>query len=531
MSCPPPEALVEFGAGALEGSQQHAVELHVDVCAVCRASIAELVRGATRRAYLGRYRIDGELGRGGMGIVFRGWDPDLSRAVAIKVVRHGDDQHRARLVREAQSLARLSHPHVCHVYDVGQDDAEVWFAMELVDGVTLRAYAADHSRDEIQRVLLAAAGGLAAAHRAGLVHRDVKPDNILVDRGGRAVVTDFGLARIVAGDRGGPALTSTGVVFGSPGYMAPEQLSGADVDARADQFAWAVSAWELLVQSPRLPADPTARLAAIAAGLAPPNELAPMLGAALVRALSLDPAARFATLDELLHSLQPARRRRGRALVGSLVATAVVGGIVALATRSQTDASAQPIVRADAQPIAQPIADADKPIARAADPHAIGAAAPSLPPGSHAYSLAELHQVDPDVELHRELEIARATQPDAAVAWLDIDGMNADGYVDVTRGSTITTIVVSPDGHRRGQPESTTRFFLGQATGYFVRDSNGMTTLPFPRCTPRKIWQRAAARHALPAGAVARVHYWDAGAGPVWTFTLGRLELTFRDNC
>ena len=526
MSCPSAEELVSFAAGTLAGASQHAIELHLDVCSLCRTSVAELVRGAAKPESFGRYRIDGELGRGGMGIVFRGWDPDLSRAVAIKVVRHGDEQHRARLVREAQSLARLSHPHVCHVYDVGQDHDEVWFAMELIDGVTLRTYSIGHTFDQIQRVLLAAAEGLAAAHRAGLVHRDVKPDNILVDRAGRAVVTDFGLARVVASDRAGPTLTATGVIFGSPGYMAPEQLSGTDVDARADQFAWAVSAWELLVASPALPADPTARLAAIAAGLAPPEALPPAFGAALVRALSLEPAARFTSMDELLDALRgpPARRRRSRrgAVVGAIAATALAAGIVAIAMRPHSDVQlAVPIANAapptiDAAPVSTPDASAQLP----------------LPPGYHRFApMTALHEVDPDLELHRELDEARKNHADAALAWLDIDGLNADGHVDLTRGGVITTIIVSPSAYRLGQPQSTTRFFLAQSTGYFMHDNDGLKTLPLPRCTARAIWQRVAARRKLPHGGVARVRYSDEGGGPRWSFTMGRLDLTLRDDC
>src|SRR3569833_1798168 len=172
--------------------------------------------------------------------------------------------------------------------------------MELIDGSTPRARAADHSPAESLDVLVAVAEGLAAAHDCDLVHRDVKPDNVLVDRRGRAVMTDFGLARILATNAGAPALTSTGAVFGSPGYMAPEQLGGAAVDARADQFSWAATAGELLVPAARLPGDPTARIVAIASGLAPPPELPAELAALLVRALSISPEDRFASLTGLL---------------------------------------------------------------------------------------------------------------------------------------------------------------------------------------------------------------------------------------
>jgi predicted Ser/Thr protein kinase len=332
--CPAAETLVQFVAGSLDEATALGVETHLDACGGCRASTSALVRGEVAEPRFGRYRLDTVLGSGGMGIVYRAWDPQLARAVAIKVVRRSEDaEHRARLVREAQSLARLSHAHVCHVYDVGTDDDEVWLAMELIDGATLRAWASERRPDEIVTALRGAALGLAAAHQAGLVHRDVKPENVLVDRAGRAVVTDFGLARVDAGPvvpdastvASEPELTATGAVAGTPAYLAPEQLTGAAVDARADQFAWATMAWELLTGVRPFPADPGVRLAAIRAGLTAPRELPPRLAAALVRALALRPSDRFASLTELLATLDAPPPRRRAPVIVAVGALAIVG--------------------------------------------------------------------------------------------------------------------------------------------------------------------------------------------------------------
>src|SRR5262245_43703665 len=196
--CPPVDRLLAFASGELADDSSADVEGHIDSCAECRSALSNLARDDGSPPALGRYRINTVLGSGGMGIVYRAYDPQLARPVAIKVLRRvGEDTAgRARLVREAQALARLSHPNVCHVYDVGTEQDEVWVAMELIDGVSLRQWAEQHrDREELLGVLLGAAEGIAAAHNAGLVHRDIKPENVLVTRDGRAVVTDFGLAR------------------------------------------------------------------------------------------------------------------------------------------------------------------------------------------------------------------------------------------------------------------------------------------------------------------------------------------------
>jgi serine/threonine protein kinase len=335
--------LLAFASGELGDDKSGEIESHIDGCAECRAALSNLAREGGPPPALGRYRIDTVLGSGGMGIVYRAYDPQLARPVAIKVVRRAgeDTAGRARLVREAQALARLSHPNVCHVYDVGTEGDEVWVAMELIDGVSLRQWAAEqhHDRRSVIDVLLGAAEGIAAAHAAGLVHRDIKPENVLVTRDGRAIVTDFGLARhedainphasTLSND---PHLTATGAIAGTPAYLAPEQLLGDPIDARVDQFAWAVMAYEMLTGTKPFPIIFAVRVEAIRHGLTPPPSLPPSLAIALVRAMQAVPADRFPSMRELIvalrvHQTQPPARSRAP-IVGGLAIAAVGAAIV-----------------------------------------------------------------------------------------------------------------------------------------------------------------------------------------------------------
>jgi serine/threonine protein kinase len=372
-ACPPAEALLGFISGQLGDERAATIESHIDSCSECRGALSNFARGDTPPSF-GRYRIDTVLGSGGMGIVYRGWDPQLGRAVAIKVLRHsGDDTvGRARLVREAQSLARLSHPNVCHVYDVGTEGDEVWVAMELVDGVTLRQWAGDSRPEhELLDVLLGAADGIAAAHDAGLVHRDVKPENVLVTRDGRAIVTDFGLARAddAIDPRGAtfhadPNLTTTGAIAGTPAYLAPEQLGGDPIDARVDQFAWAVMAWELLTGIRPFPVIFAVRLDAIRAGVTPPPSLAPHLAAVLARAMSAAPRDRFPSMRELVTAVRAkpaapvaARPRRTRVAVLAAVGALAAGGI-AIAWQGHDRADPVPVPVPLPLPVPAPVAAA-----------------------------------------------------------------------------------------------------------------------------------------------------------------------------
>lgn len=350
IACPSADELLDFTAGSLAAAAALALETHIDGCGACREALSCLARGTAPGASFGRYQLETVLGSGGMGIVYRAWDPQLARAVAIKVVRRVSDDAagRARLVREAQSLGRLSHGNVCRVYDVGSEGDEVWVAMELIDGMNLRHWAAVHpARRELLPILLGAAEGLAAAHAADIIHRDVKPENVLVTRDDRPVVTDFGLARVddpidLAGSTLTmvPKLTLTGAIAGTPAYLAPEQLAGDPLDAAVDQFAWAVMAWELLTGIRPFPVDADARLDAIRGGVRATSTLPRHLSDILSRALSANPRDRYpsmrALIDALRNDPRTTRRRRSsrrplRApLVAAVAAILAIGSTLAV---------------------------------------------------------------------------------------------------------------------------------------------------------------------------------------------------------
>jgi tetratricopeptide (TPR) repeat protein/predicted Ser/Thr protein kinase len=240
--------LVAMVEGSLSSERGEVVLGHVDRCAACAEVIANLgsLEGTERR--IGRYQIEKLLGTGGMGIVYAAFDPELQRKVAIKLVRPDttNDALQALMIKEARTLARLSHPNIVAVFDVGKHDDEVYFATELVDGTTLADWQKHRTRDEIVGAWIQVARGLAAAHAAGVVHRDVKPANVLVGRDGRARIGDFGIAyRETAGDSLEPLSPHAErswmrLVAGTPAYMAPEQKSGM-VDARSDQFSTAIA--------------------------------------------------------------------------------------------------------------------------------------------------------------------------------------------------------------------------------------------------------------------------------------------------
>ncbi len=296
---------------------------------------------------LGRYELGRVLGQGGMGVVYRARDRELDRALAIKLVRSvADDPSGARVLREAQAMARLRHPGVVPVFDVGVHDGNVFLVMPLLEGGTLGGWLRATRRPwrDIVTRFLAAARGLAAAHAVGLVHRDFKPDNVLLGAGDEVQVADFGLARATH-DVDGPApgvaptalatnVTAEGTVLGTPAYMAPEQLDGAVVDAKADQFSFCVALYEGLYG--HRPFDDDARTTdlmslrqAIRTGPVrpgkPEGDVPGWLRAIVLRGLREDPAARWPSMTALAAAIER-RLHRGRrlALIG-LAGLALVG--------------------------------------------------------------------------------------------------------------------------------------------------------------------------------------------------------------
>jgi len=313
-------------------------------------------------ATLGRYRLEQKLGEGGMGVVHAAFDPDLERRIALKVLRTdaGTGEARQRLLREARAMARLAHANVVTVHEVGSEGGRDYVAMELIDGDSLAEWLRSTPRPprDIVAAFVAAGRGLAAAHAAGLVHRDFKPHNVLRGRDGRVVVTDFGLARgvetavptdafeVTAPLPRGVAMTSstpsslsgltvTGSVLGTPAYMAPEQWNAQSVGPAADQFAFCVALWEALVGTRPYRGDTIEQLkASVMRGPLEldTSKLPRHLRAALRRGLDPDPAKRWPDMNALLAHL--ANRPATVAKLVALGAGLIVAGIVVyVATR------------------------------------------------------------------------------------------------------------------------------------------------------------------------------------------------------
>ncbi len=288
---------------------------------------------------LGRYAVLEHVGSGGMGAVYSAYDPQLDRKVALKVLHATGLEDQERLLREARALAQLDHPNIVSVYDVGTVGDRVFIAMEFVDGRSLREWADGQPWRAALDAFLAAGAGLAAAHAAGLVHRDFKPDNVLVTADRRARVVDFGLARadgrspaeglgggaaaphdpVSIADEVAPATDEEGTLeerlVGTPGYMAPEQLLERRFDARSDQFAFAVALWEVLYGERRFPGTDVEELAAAFRRnepAAPPvsTSVPTRIRKILERATSVDPEARFASMAVLTRALADDPRER-----------------------------------------------------------------------------------------------------------------------------------------------------------------------------------------------------------------------------
>jgi tetratricopeptide (TPR) repeat protein len=305
---------------------------------------------------IGRYRVLHELGRGGMGITYAAHDSALDRDIALKVVRPDvavDEGAQLRLQWEARALARLAHPNIVAVHDVGVHDGRTYLAMELVKGQTLdpRRVATTHTWQEVVQLFVQVGTGLQAAHAAGLVHRDVKPSNIMLGDDGRVRLLDFGLAwsgdgrmQSLADSHGGGGSDSddSSLVVGTPGFVAPEQLDGLPADARSDQFSFCVTLFEALYgERPFVGRSARILRSLIFHGIIrePPDKdrdkVPAWLHAAVVRGLAFDPAARWPSMGELLAVLQraPVRRpwwRSGIALgagIGALAVAALTLGI------------------------------------------------------------------------------------------------------------------------------------------------------------------------------------------------------------
>lgn len=382
MSCLAEQTIAQYLEAELDKDTTSFVEQHIDGCATCRVAIAEAARGRTRPsgslpppsisaegpramspapillpgAQLGRYIVRRVVGVGGMGLVYAAYDPNLQREVALKLLRPEltafADERRLpeRLLREAQLMARLTHPNVITVYDVGVLDGQVFVSMELVVGETLGQKLRGRGRRawrEVLALFLSAGRALSAAHRMRVIHRDFKPDNVLVSHEGWVRVTDFGLAHVVLGEelgenQAGPfglpgtsegLVTRTGALVGTLAYMAPEQLRGGKADERSDQFAFCVSLYEGLYGGrPFIGSTPEALAAAIEKGAAVPRDsrVPAWLRRVLLRGLRASPSERWPSMDALIHALaHNPMERLWRALlaVPVLMLVAVAGAV------------------------------------------------------------------------------------------------------------------------------------------------------------------------------------------------------------
>ena len=369
------ETMAAIADGTLGAEARLVAVGHVEHCDDCRRLLAHLLSRspgdastmpsdggppAPRAAIapgeaIGRYIVQDCIGSGSMGIVYTARDPDLGRKVAVKVLRSdpgaaASQGARLRLQREAQAMAQLSHPNVVAIYDVGLHGDDVFFAMELIEGGTLTEWLRRSPRSwrDVVAVFRRAGAGLAAAHAVGLIHRDFKPDNVLVGEGGRVYVTDFGLARPLAlpARASAPTLatgvvdsmTRTGAVVGTPAYMAPEQFEGAPADARSDLFGFSVAFYEALYGERPFAASSIAELAgAVARGeMQPPPPRAGVpawLRRIVVRGLRAAPAERPESVAALIAAVEARLARRRRIRIAAVVAAAAVAAAALMALR------------------------------------------------------------------------------------------------------------------------------------------------------------------------------------------------------
>ncbi len=367
-NCLSDDEVLALALGTTVDFDRDAALHHVDECAACRGLLARSVlterpAGATPlpgMVWAGRYVIAAPLGRGAMGEVYRAWDVKLERHVALKVLavgRWGDEVAMARLIRESKAMARLSHPHAVTVYDSGEYGGRPFVAMELVHGQTMERWAIDRPWRDLVRAYADVADALAAAHRAGLIHRDVKPANILVGDDAVARVSDFGLAHMPTDalpvDSDLPSsedisLTATGAIVGTPAFMAPEQLARAAIDARADVFSLCAALYHSCFGVVPFAAHTIAEVcAAQAAGRIqdPPrrSSIPQRVRATIIRGLAADPRERYSDMAELRDALVRLLQRRRWPLVATAATLATtVAGVAAATLREMPPACETP---------------------------------------------------------------------------------------------------------------------------------------------------------------------------------------------
>tara|TARA_R110002096_G_scaffold16898_11_gene58037 strand:+ start:6789 stop:10028 length:3240 start_codon:yes stop_codon:yes gene_type:complete len=376
--CPDAESLLSFLNSESDAATIDSIDRHIDECGDCATLIAEFARleipegtvdaggeseqfgSLCRGDTLGRYLVLDLLGQGAMGSVYAAYDNELDRKVALKVLRQSNW---SGLVREGRALASLTHPNIVTVHDLGSADSRSFIAMEFVDGTTLREWLTQsRTWQEIVAIFLQAGDALAAAHNAGIVHRDFKPDNMLIDGKGKASVADFGLARAVDSADVAPEeigamfeateqsieamVTRTGVLLGTPAYMAPEQLRGEIADDLSDQYSFCVAFFEALYKERPFFAKSAKGLYELQmsseASLRGKAQVPSWIGQALLRGLARDPASRHPSMGALVSVLRTDPRKvfwRRLKVAGVLGTITILAGLAFMGLGNRADAA------------------------------------------------------------------------------------------------------------------------------------------------------------------------------------------------
>lgn len=341
-----PNETVDLVHGKLSPTQRAELERHLADCAGCQGLVLEVLRSSTASPTLpaepppvrvGRFLVLSVVGSGAMGTVFSAYDPQLDRRVAIKLIDAATG--RARLLQEARALAKVTHPNVVTLHEVGEADEQLYLVMDFVDGQTVRRWLeARRPASEVLDVFRQAAAGLARAHREGIVHRDFKPENVLIDTDGRVRVADFGLAHGVAESGGG--------LTGTLAYMAPELLEGGAATPASDQFAFAVALVEALTGGRPFVGQ---SLDDLKQAHRRPPRLSPAvprrLRATLERALAPQPSGRLPSMEALGAALVAPRAVRAVGLVGAALATLGLGLVALKTPRPSCDGAADAVTR------------------------------------------------------------------------------------------------------------------------------------------------------------------------------------------
>lgn len=315
VACPSTDRLVELVEGSIAEQERSELELHMDACSVCRMCVAAIVRTEEPPRTLGRFRIDGVLGAGGMGVVYRAFDRELQEPVAIKTLRpeamSTDAVALDRFKQEIRLARKIAHRNVVRTYDLGEVKGTYYLTMEFVEGTSLKSLIQSRGRLPVPVTLTIGkqlCRALEVAHEQGVIHRDIKPQNMVLEPSGFLKVMDFGIARL-ANPPQGKGLTEAGMSIGTPDYMSPEQLQGLDLDPRSDLYSAGVVLFECVTGRVPFEADTPWTLIAKHLEEEPPNprtlngEVPETLAAVILKAMSRKAQDRYQTAASMYDAL------------------------------------------------------------------------------------------------------------------------------------------------------------------------------------------------------------------------------------